>query len=929
MSERQAASRVDLEGRLEDARRAAEEIAELADPGVQDAVAMWERILADPLLERVLEETSAGKRTWWVEQGRIVVGDERPDPPAPTAKRAEAEHEEVDADDPVHLEPATRLAPPGGADPLPGMSVPVPVSRFIGRKEVLQRLQERVREERLITVTGSGGSGKTRLVHEFVRSFDPQDEVQVVDLDSVPDGPLVAPEVAAALGRQEGGMGSYTASVQQTGVPFEKRLAESLGDRHLLLVLDNAERVVTACADLVKVLLETCPNLRVICGSRQILDLDGEQIYRLPSLSLPPAGVALAEAELLESEAVELFLDRARAKQPDLRTTAEELETIAAICRGLDGIPYAIELVAARADVLSPRDILERLDHQLDWLQAGSPRVAARQRTMYAMVDWSHALLSSEEQTLLRRLAVFRGGFTLRACEEVCAFGELDRSSILPLLGALVGKSLVETKPVGDTRRYLLLETIRRFAQERSADVGEEAVTSARRLQWCLDLTERAGPHLHGPDQGRWLDELEGEMENLRAALQPRDDEGAGERLRLMAGLCRFLLVRGHLSEGTRHLANALEENPAPSEMRARVLSWSAEFALSRGRLDDASVTAQQALTLSREHHDRRAEARSLRVLGVEALRREPSEKARRLLLDSRHIAESISQPPETAFIDVYLGKLAEALGDQVEARRRYERAERTSREAERPWSLAWALLPLGDIDLHENAFARGEERMDEVLELGRHINSRQLIVLGHLYLGNSAYRRDDQDLAGSRFGHAMQAMERLDEGTMLALVRANMARVAVARGDLDGARRWLKLVDWRDPLLRLPARAQILRSRSQYLAAAGEAAEAERLHREALRIWLRLHDHRQLVEGLERLALLIMPRNLEQAGELLAISSGARERMGLPTPPVYLHAIEALAGTLEARQLTPEPPVPLPSVQDAVIAVLRAAPPA
>ncbi len=252
------------------------------------------------------------------------------------------------------------------------------LSRFVGRGEELANLRALLQEERLVTLTGAGGCGKSRLVVEFVRGLPSDRDAVVVDLAPVTDSALVPGEVAAALGRQEGGIGAITASFQQEKVPFAQRLADGLRDRDLLLVLDNCDRVVAACAGLVRTLITTCPGLQIVCTSRVVLDLDGEHVHRLPSLALPPEGKTLDPDDIRAYESVQLFLARARTKRRDLDPSAEELGFIAEICRGLDGIPYAIELAAARVGVLSPRQILERLDDQLRWRRPGRPATPAR-----------------------------------------------------------------------------------------------------------------------------------------------------------------------------------------------------------------------------------------------------------------------------------------------------------------------------------------------------------------------------------------------------------------------------------------------------------------------------------------------------------------------------------------------------------------------
>ncbi len=907
-----------VEQRLRAAHEAADALARRADPEAGEALAMWQRIVGDPNLRGVLEHADQHRaRPWRVERGRIVLAAPE-DPVPPSAGPA----------------PPDRPPAPPGADaaddaprtPSPGPR-PAPVapflSRFVGRGEELANLRALLQEERLVTLTGAGGCGKSRLAVEFVRGLPPDREAVVVDLAPVTDSALVAGEVAAALGRQEGGIGAITASFQQEEVPFAQRLADGLRDRDLLLVLDNCDRVVDACAGLVRTLITTCPGLQIVCTSRVVLDLDGEHVHRLPSLALPPEGEALDPDDLRAYESVQLFLVRARTKRRDLDPSAEELGVIAEICRGLDGIPYAIELAAARVGVLSPRQILERLDDQLRWRRAGRP-ATPRQETMRAMIDWSYALLSPDQQVLLRRLSVFRGGFGFEAVQEVCAGPPLAADETLELLGALVDKSLLEADDRFGARRYRLLETTRRYAREQLVEAGEEADLQARHRAWCLRIAQEAAPHLNGPRQAEWLDRLAQELENLRVALQP-GPEGRQDRLKLVSELAQLFFVRGQLSEGKLHFDRVLAENPEPSRDRIIALAQSAELALSEGRLDDAARAAHEALPHARRSADERSESLALRVLAVEQFRRNPSDRARELLLTSRNIARKGGRPWNVGMVDIYLGDLAEVRGRYDEARQWYETAELSLREAGNTWGHTWALRALGNFLLHQNQFDQADQRLRESLALARHLNSRQFVVLALHDLGNTAYRRDEQGLAAHWYEEAMAAMDRLDEQTTLCQCRASMAKVCVARGDLGGARRWLGSVDVNDPLLRRPARAQVRRSWGRYLAATGRVREAEREHREALGLWYQLHDHRRLIEELESLALLAEHTGRrDRAAQFHQVTATARRRLGLAAPPVYRHEIEALAAALAAGGQLVSAGAAVPSVEETVITELK-----
>ncbi len=909
----------DVRSRMLEAARALELLLAREGPGVEETAAMWRQLLDDPALPQVLRDGSSEReRTWFVDDGHIVLN--LTSPPAPVVSRPLPA---LTGGEPSPTGPPEPVpAPPPTPVPRRNLGVPQPPTRFVGRERELRKLRTLVDEQRLVTVSGAGGSGKSRLVAEFVQRLSSGDQPAfLVDLGPVQDEELVPSEVAAALGRQEGGLNEFGASATQAEVSTLDHLKAALRAERVLLVLDNCEQVAPACATLVESLLATCPQLKVLCTSQRLLDVEGEQVYRLPALSLPPRDATPDPDGIRSSEAVELFLLRARTRRPDLAGTPDELRAIADICRGVGGMPFAIELAAAQAGVLSLEQIRDRLTDQLRWRGQGGSNRIARHATMDAALRSCHAQLLPAQRALLRRLAVFRGGFDLAAAEEV---GADDGSEVLELLKALVDASLVETDQAGERARYRLLETTRLFGLARLEEAGETRTARTRHRAWSLSLAEAATVRLHAHDQPGWLDRLDRERENFRVALEFDDPGPAHERLRLVNALAQFWIVRGHLSEAEVHLERALRGDRSPCAERAMTLAIAADFALTRGQMHDARERAGEALALAEELRDDRARSYALRTLGVQAYQREPSETARRLLLDSHALADRAARPSAGGIAEIYLGELEETLGDLVEARTWYARAEATMRTAGHRWGLAWALLALGELDLHENAFSAAEARLHEARQIAEEIRSRHLVVLVQLALGNAAYRSDDQEGAAQRYEAAMQAMDRLDEETSVALGRAAMAKVAVARGDLDAAGRWLKILDVERPSIRGPARAQIRRSRGRYLAARGRLTEAEAEHRAALAVWRDLHDHRRQLEELESLALLAgRAAEWDHAAWLYGATVAGRERLGVAAPPVYRYELAALAVDLETGGFLDELEPVTSAIDETVEAVL------
>ena len=387
-------------------------------------------------------------------------------------------------------------------------NLPAQLSSFIGRAAELARVRELLGEARLLTLTGAGGCGKTRLALQSaggaLEHFP--DGIWWIELAPVEDPELLGSAVLFALGLRE-----------RPGQAPVAVLSEHLRERRALLVLDNCEHMLDSCAALVDPLLTSCPKLVVLTTTRAALGLPGELVYRVPSLTVPEERASAAR--LGKADAVRLFVDRASYARPSFALDEENASTIAAICRDLDGIPLAIELAAARVRMLSPDQIAKELDDRFRLLTGGGRAVAPRHETLRASIDWSHELCSAQERILLRRLSVWTGGFSLEGAEAVSADEALDSRAVLEPLTGLVDKSLVDTEERAGDIRFRMLETIRQYAAERLEEAGEVAAIHGRHLAWCLELAERAEPELVRHDGEAWLARLELEAPNLRAAV--------------------------------------------------------------------------------------------------------------------------------------------------------------------------------------------------------------------------------------------------------------------------------------------------------------------------------------------------------------------------------------------------------------------------
>src|SRR5215204_2227397 len=466
--------------------------------------------------------------------------------------------------------PAKETAGGGGKYNLPAAR-----SGFVGREREMLEVKRALAMTRLLTLTGAGGSGKTRLALEVARDLVGAypDGVWLIELGPLSEGKLVPRAVAGALGVKE-----------EAGQPLTNTLVEALRAKEMLLVLDNCEHLVEAVARLVDVLLDSCSRLRILVTSREALGVAGESRWPVPMLSVPDPRRSPTVGELERSEAARLFAERAKHRDPSFALGPDNARAVAEICRRLDGLPLAIELAAARVGLLSVEQISEKLEDSLKLLSAGDRTAVPRQRTLRGTLDWSHDLLSEQEQKLFRRLSVFAGGWTLRAAEVVGSGDSVGRGEVLDLLSALVERSLVVSEPTADGGvRHRLLEPVRPYAQEKLKERRNAESVRRRHAEYFLTLAEEAEPELWKSEDAVWLERLEAEHDNLRTALSWALERVEAELvLRLAGALWRFWMTRGYYEEGRRWFEGALEKGGRVGA-RAQVLAGLGHLALWQG----------------------------------------------------------------------------------------------------------------------------------------------------------------------------------------------------------------------------------------------------------------------------------------------------------------------------------------------------------
>jgi predicted ATPase/DNA-binding CsgD family transcriptional regulator len=687
-------------------------------------------------------------------------------------------------------------------------NLPVQLTSFVGREWEVAEVRRLLGTTRLLTLVGAGGIGKTRLAQEVAAGLLDAypDGVRLVELAALVDPrsalvPALVPQaIASALGVRE-----------QPGRPLSESLAEFLAPRSLLLVLDNCEHLIQACAELADRLLRACPRLTILATSREPLGIAGETTWRVPSLALPDAERPPATDDLGRYEAIRLFVERARAALPDFRLTDRNARAVAQVCQRLDGIPLALELAAARVRGLSVEQLAAGLDDRFRLLTGGSRTALPRHRTLRALVDWSYEPLSEPERALFRRLAVFAGGWTLEAAEAVCAgdgtgaLRGIEAGEVVGLLLELVDKSLVVAEDREGEARYRFLETIRQYGLERLEASGEAAEIRRRHAEYFVTLAERAEPELSGPGQAVWLDRLEREHDNLRATLGrlSRPDPGevarggsragaeAQARLRLGGALGRFWDLRGYLAEGRAWLAALLGPEGAapPTAARSRALCAAGWLAYWQGDYAAARALSEESVSIGRQVGDERGVAEALTCLGWiadaegdHAAARtlfEASLAIRRRLGDRWGIAQSLSG----------LGWIASVEGDHAAARTLLDESLAVSREVGDKRGIADALVHLADLLQAQGELAQARGFLDESLAIGRDLGDRAMIVEGLELSAKAALTAREAHRAARLLG-AVHALREVVGAPVSPSYRAEQERDVVAvRADLGEGR--------------------------------------------------------------------------------------------------------------------------------------------
>jgi predicted ATPase/DNA-binding SARP family transcriptional activator/tetratricopeptide (TPR) repeat protein len=662
----------------------------------------------------------------------------------------------------------------------PPARLPAETTSFIGRESELATIYELLGLSRLLTLTGPGGSGKTRLALRAAAQEAGRypDGVWLAELAPVPGPDLVTAAVASALGTRE-----------EPGRPLADTIAAHLRDREALLIIDNCEHVLDAAAELVTGLLRRCPALRILATSQTRLNVAGEATWPVPPLTVPPPAeedpLAIAEAE-----SVRLFCDRAGLARPGFSLEEGNAGAVREICRRLDGIPLALELAAARLNALTVRQLAARLDDRFRVLSGGSRTGLPRHRTLQAAIEWSLDLLSDAELVAFRRLAVFAGGATLEAAEAVLPDEKLPADTVFEVVSALVDRSLLTTEERNGSMRYGMLESVHQFAREQLARAGEQGELSRRHLGWLVDYAGQAD--LDGPDQGAWLDLLETDMENIRAGLewgaaQPRPEPA----LALAGSLAPFWAVRGHAGLGRRWLSSALAAaGPEASPLlRAIALDGAGQLAYVQSDHQAQLGYQQESLAIWRQLGDDTRTASCLGDLGAAAHIRGDYPAAQAMYGEALELARRAGALNVMARCLSGLGRLALHTDDMERATAYYTESMARFREAGDLRRATLILGNLGVVAFNQGDFELATSRLTEHLANARKLGDRKLIGGALTNLGTVWQNTGDNDRAEQVHAEALALAEQVGDRRLACVALTNLGLVALARKDYSAAR--------------------------------------------------------------------------------------------------------------------------------------------
>ena len=659
-------------------------------------------------------------------------------------------------------------------------NLPTQLTSFIGRENEIAEIKHELNEHRLVTLTGSGGTGKTRLslyvAADLLEKFD--HGVWFIELAPLADPDLIPQTILSAIG-----------IVEQPGKMALDVLKEYLHEKQALIVLDNCEHLVSASAQVVNTLLNAAPELKVLASSREALGVKGEASYPVPSLSLPDPKHPPTIEQLSQYEAVRLFIDRALLVAPHFVVDKDNAPFIAQVCYHLDGIPLAIELAAARSKMLSIEQILRRLDDRFRLLTGGARTALPRQQTLRALIDWSYDLLTENERLLLQRLSVFAGGWTLEAAEEVCTGDGIESFDVLDLLSQLVNKSLVvviEQSQSGETR-YRMLETIRQYAREKLLEVGGSEVIRDKHLAYFVKLVKQAEPELYRANQLKWLNRLDDELDNFRMAWEWALTNDVESGLRIFATPWRFWLAHGYFQGLGERAAKLLERYPMVDTLHVQALCIYSYCLFRQGDFTEMIKIAERGRQMARTLSDRQIEALSLSVLGIFTVAQGNMGDGVPLLEQGlavyRVLGDKIGQADTLEWLSLTTNDIEHAIDLVRESLCLY-------RELGHLYGITGSLSSLARLTIVKGDFSSPAPWLEEAFSLSRQmgdqVNEAEILKA----FGNLAYWQDNYGRAKAYYEEAMLLCEKIGDQNQYLWAQVYTACTILRQGDNQQARK-------------------------------------------------------------------------------------------------------------------------------------------
>ncbi|HTC77205.1 MAG TPA: tetratricopeptide repeat protein, partial [Terriglobales bacterium] len=645
----------------------------------------------------------------------------------------------------------------------------------------MTKIKQLLADTRLLTLTGAGGCGKTRLALRVAADLLPKypDGVRLVELAPVTDADMVTQLAAKALRIRE-----------QPKRSLLETLADHLRSKRLLLVLDNCEHLLDACARLADALLKTCFSFRILATSREAIGIAGERVWQVPSLATPEPTPTMSLESLCQFEAVRLFADRAVAVQPRFALTDATAHAVAQICWRLEGMPLAIELAAARMSALSAAQIAERLHDSFQLLSHGKRTAMPRQQTLRATIDWSYALLTDVERSLLQRLAVFAGGFDLEAAENVCAGEKIEREQILDLLAQLVEKSLVLIGEQAGAMRYRLLEPIRQYAQDLLQKSGAAPTVHRRHADYFLRVAQEAATRMLSPEQRLASEELEAEHANLLAGLAWATERDPEIALKLSNALGWFWEFRGYLAQGREWFKRIIAQSPVTlADLRGEAYVRTGRLACWQGEYEDAVALTEQGLRLCEKSGNRRWLGLSLNNLGGVAAYRGELDRADTLLQQSLSIGNELGDKDLIWRSLLDSGVVAMFRGNYEHARDLVEEAVSNAKQI--GYEYGMDLRTLGEIESALGNIDKAAVYYEEALTTGRKLGLKRAVAGALDGLGKVAFDRGDYVRARAFYEEGLGVAGELGQKSEFAIALGNnLAELAAEERKFDEARR-------------------------------------------------------------------------------------------------------------------------------------------